>query len=246
MAAHGLRMAWNISSFRANTIISSLLAPVTRLQACSIHSSIPSSQLLDKFQLQRENNSPVAQSDVIKPNEGDVITPNGGDTVDIHEVENILEHPDFFQVHKLFTLRDLFNANVHLGHFEGCWNPLMKPYLYGIRAHHHIFDLNKTVVNLRLALNVLSHIAYRGGIILFVSTHPQFEELTQRTARDCGEYFLTRRWRGGTLTNSQLLLGTTKPPDLMIFFAFTIIRRTYGGSDRSRYGKCSNYRHSGQ
>lgn len=62
----------------ANTIISSLLAPVTRLQACSIHSSIPSSQLLDKFQLQRENNSPVAQSDVIKPNEGDVITPNGG------------------------------------------------------------------------------------------------------------------------------------------------------------------------
>lgn len=108
MAAHGLRMAWNISSFRgmvhslllffsnkwgftvlnylfaifllANTIISSLLAPVTRLrlQACSIHSSVPSSQLLDKFQLQRENNSPVAQSDVIKPNEDDVITPNGG------------------------------------------------------------------------------------------------------------------------------------------------------------------------
>lgn len=69
----------------------------------------------------------------------------------------------------------------------------------------------------QLALNVLSHIAYRGGIILFVSTHPQFEELTQRTARECGEYFVTRRWRGGTLTNPMMLTGMTKVADLMVF-----------------------------
>lgn len=69
----------------------------------------------------------------------------------------------------------------------------------------------------QLALNVLAHIAYRGGKILFVSTHPQFEELTQRTARDCGEYFITRRWRGGTFTNSYVLLGTTKLVDLIVF-----------------------------
>ena len=69
----------------------------------------------------------------------------------------------------------------------------------------------------QLALNVLSHIAYRGGIILFVSTHPQFEELTQRTARECGEYFVTRRWRGGTLTNPLMLTGMTRVADLIIF-----------------------------
>ncbi|XP_078381977.1 small ribosomal subunit protein uS2m-like isoform X2 [Oculina patagonica] len=209
-ALHGLRTVWNISSFRVNTVISSLLAPVTRLrQGCSIHSSARSSQLLDNNQIQRENNSSVAQSHEIKTNDDDpVITPT---------VENVLEHPDFFEVHKLFTVRDLFNANVHLGHYEGCWEPLMKPYLYGIREHHHIIDLNQTVVHLRLALNVLGHIAYRGGKILFISTHPQFEELTQRTARDCGEYFITRRWRGGTLTNSYMLLGTTKHPDMIVF-----------------------------
>ena len=73
------------------------------------------------------------------------------------------------------------------------------------------------VLFFQLALNVLSHIAYRGGIILFVSTHPQFEELTQRTARECGEYFITRRWRGGTLTNSMMLTGMTRVADLIIF-----------------------------
>lgn len=80
--------------------------------------------------------------------------PFHADAWDIPKVENILEHPDFFEVHKLFTLRDLFNANVHLGHFEGCWDPLMKPYLYGIREHHHIIDLNQTVVQLRVCISL--------------------------------------------------------------------------------------------
>ena len=69
----------------------------------------------------------------------------------------------------------------------------------------------------QLALNVLSHIAYKRGKILFISAHPQFEELTQRTARECDEYFITRRWRGGTLTNSYMLLGTTELIDLIVF-----------------------------
>ena len=70
--------------------------------------------------------------------------------VENDEGKNILEHPDYFEVHKLFTLKDLFNANVHLGHNEGCWDPLMKPYLFGVREKHHIIDLNQTVVHLRV------------------------------------------------------------------------------------------------
>ena len=72
------------------------------------------------------------------------------DAVNIYTSENILEHPDFFEVHKLFTVKDLFNAKVHLGHHEGCWNPLMKRYLYGTREHQHIIDLNQTVEHLRV------------------------------------------------------------------------------------------------
>ena len=96
------------------------------------------------------------------------------------------------------------------------WNPLMKQYIHGTRAGMHIIDLEKTAEHLRLALNVAAHIAYRRGVILFVNERPQFEGTVQRAARECGEYYITK-WRGGTLTNSYMLLNTLRLPDLVIF-----------------------------
>ena len=62
----------------------------------------------------------------------------------------MLKSKDFFDVKSLVKLSDLFNARVHLGHHEGCWNGHMKPYIYASRAHHHIIDLNKTVNHLQV------------------------------------------------------------------------------------------------
>lgn len=76
---------------------------------------------------------------------------------------------------------------------------------------------NTEYISLQLALNVLSHIVYRGGSVLFICTHPQFENLTQKLARDTGEYFVTRSWRGGTFTNSYMVLGTRRLPDAVVF-----------------------------
>ena len=133
--------------------------------------------------------------------------------------EDPLSHPDFFGVKDMTTVRELFDARVHLGHKTGTWNPLMKPYLYGSRAGIHIIDLDKTLEHLRLALNVAGHIAYRNGIILFVNERSQFERLVQQAARDCGEYFISGRWRGGTLTNSHMLLRTLRLPDIIVFLS---------------------------
>lgn len=130
-----------------------------------------------------------------------------------------LHHPDFFGVNALTSVRQLLEARVHFGHKTGVWNPLMKPYLFGSRAGIHIIDLDKTLVHLRRALNVVGHVAYRNGIILFVNERSQFERIVQKAARDCGEYFVTQRWIGGTLTNSQMLLQTLKLPDLIIFLS---------------------------
>lgn len=125
---------------------------------------------------------------------------------------------DPFGVRDLVTVKDLFNARVHFGHKAGVWNRRMKPYLYGIRNGIHIFNLDTTLVNLHRALNVAGHIAYQHGIILFVNERPQFEVLTQLTARHCGEYFVTD-WVPGTLTNSYKLLKTLISPDLIIFLS---------------------------
>jgi len=127
-----------------------------------------------------------------------------------------LKHEDFFNVKPLVKLSDLFDARVHLGHHEGCWNQHMKQYIYATRAHHHIIDLNKTVKHFQVALNVLSHIVYRNGIVLFLNTHPHFEYLYQRTAREAGEYCITQKWRGGTFTNADKMLGNIRLPDVII------------------------------
>ena len=99
------------------------------------------------------------------------------------------------------------------------WNPLMKPYIYGLRANTHIIDLDVTLEHLRLALNVISHIAYKDGIIMFVNERSQFDGLVQQAARKCGEYFVTPKWRPGSLTNSQMVLGTMRLPDMIVFLS---------------------------
>ncbi|XP_065670423.1 small ribosomal subunit protein uS2m isoform X2 [Hydra vulgaris] len=132
--------------------------------------------------------------------------------------KSLLEQDDFFDVKKLVDLKKLFDSRVHLGHHEGTWNPLTRPYIYGQRSTQLIIDLNQTVECLNCALNVLSHIVYNQGIVLFISTNPRFDYLIQKTARDCEEYFITHGWQKGLFTNSPLKLGTQKLPDLVIAF----------------------------
>jgi len=87
---------------------------------------------------------------------------------------------DFFSVHRMISLKQLFKHRVHYGHKEGLLHPLMTPYVYGTRLGVSIIDLNQTVDRFREALNVTAHIAYRGGIIMFVSNHKEVRKLSVR------------------------------------------------------------------
>lgn len=131
-----------------------------------------------------------------------------------------LKHPDYFGVNSLFTVRDLFDARVHYGHKDGSLNDKMKPFLYGSRLGHNIFDLDITAFHLRQALNFCAHIAFRDGIILFVCRNSQFTQTVEKTAEECKEFAHTRYWRNGTFTNSTRLFGAvTRLPDLCIFLS---------------------------
>lgn len=130
-----------------------------------------------------------------------------------------LQHPDYFNVHNLFTISDLFDARVHYGHKEGSLNEKMASYMYGTRLSHCIFDLDQTAIHLRQALNVAAHIAYRDGIILFLNRGAQNAHLVEKAAMECGEFAHTRYWRGGILTNANVQFkAVTRLPDLCIFF----------------------------
>ncbi|XP_062938522.1 small ribosomal subunit protein uS2m [Cynocephalus volans] len=143
-----------------------------------------------------------------------------GDSSDFSDkiLNEPLKHSDFFNIKELFSVKSLFEARVHLGHKAGCRHRFMEPYIFGSRLDQDIIDLEQTASHLQLALNFTAHVAYRKGIILFVSRNRQFSHLIENMARDCGEYAHTRYFKGGLLTNAPLLFGpTVRLPDVIIF-----------------------------
>jgi len=136
--------------------------------------------------------------------------------------KNRLEEADYFNVSELVDLRELFNARVHLGHKRECMEPSAHRYIYGQRAGHTIIDLNQTVPLLKEALNVLSHVVYNHGVVLFASTDPRHDFVIQKTARLSGEYFITRQWYQGQFTNARHFYKTDKIlPDIVIAMNLT-------------------------
>jgi small subunit ribosomal protein S2 len=99
------------------------------------------------------------------------------------------------------SLRGLLEAGVHFGHQKNRWNPQMKPYIFAERNGIHILDLQQTVPLLEQAHEYVSEVTAKGGHILFVGTKKQAQDIVKREAERSGQFFVNRRWLGGTLTN---------------------------------------------
>ncbi|CAM4161108.1 30S ribosomal protein S2 [Corallococcus sp. ZKHCc1 1396] len=99
------------------------------------------------------------------------------------------------------TMRQLLEAGVHFGHQTKRWNPKMKPYIFGARNGIYIIDLQKTVTMARSAFRFVADITARGGSVLFVGTKKQAQDVIREEAARAGQFFVTSRWLGGTLTN---------------------------------------------
>lgn len=102
---------------------------------------------------------------------------------------------------KPVSLKALLEAGVHFGHQKNRWNPRMKPYIFTERNGIHILDLQQTVPMLDKAHEFISEITSKGGHILFVGTKKQAQEIIAEQAKRSGQYYINKRWLGGTLTN---------------------------------------------
>lgn len=103
------------------------------------------------------------------------------------------------------TMKDMLDAGVHFGHQTQRWNPKMKPYVYTDRGGIHIIDLQKSVVSAKNAAEFVHKVAANGGRMIFVGTKKQAVEPIKEAAAKCGQYFVTKRWLGGMLTNFQTI-----------------------------------------
>jgi len=77
----------------------------------------------------------------------------------------------------------------------------MKPFIFDARNGIHIIDLSKTVNQLEAACDFLSSTVSKGNKVLFVGTKKQAQQAVKETAKMCGQFYVTERWLGGTLTN---------------------------------------------
>lgn len=99
------------------------------------------------------------------------------------------------------TIKEMLSCGVHFGHQTHRWNPKMKNYVFGTRSGIHIIDLQKSVVMAQRAADFVKSIAANGGRIIFVGTKKQAATTVKEAAEKCGQYYITKRWLGGTLTN---------------------------------------------
>ena len=108
------------------------------------------------------------------------------------------------------TLKDLLDAGLHFGHQTKRWNPKMKRYIFDKRNGIHIIDLTQTVSLIDEAAAFLRDTALSGKKILFVATKKQAQEAVKEAAIACGQFHMTERWLGGTLTNNQTIRKSVK------------------------------------
>ncbi len=101
------------------------------------------------------------------------------------------------------SLRELLEAGAHFGHPKARWNPLMRPYIFGLRGNIYIIDLQKTVALFAEALRFMHDLAADGKNVMFVGTKRQAQEVLVREAQRCEQYYIHQRWLGGLMTNWQ-------------------------------------------
>lgn len=99
------------------------------------------------------------------------------------------------------TMKEMLDAGVHFGHQQHRWNPKMKNYVFGVRGGIHIIDLQKSLAGARRALEFVEKMAANGGRLIFVGTKQQAIDPIRDAAKSCGQFYITKRWLGGTLTN---------------------------------------------
>ncbi len=110
-------------------------------------------------------------------------------------------------------IEDLLESGVHFGHNVRRWNPKMKEYIYGVRNNIHIFDLRITVESLNNALVKLHDVVKHSGKVLFVGTKKQCSEIVKDLALINNNFFVNKRWLGGTLTNWKTISNSIKRLD---------------------------------
>ncbi|MFA5157965.1 MAG: 30S ribosomal protein S2 [Patescibacteria group bacterium] len=99
------------------------------------------------------------------------------------------------------TLREMLAAGVHFGHKRARWNPKMAEYIFATKNGVSVINLEKTKAELEKALEFITDQVKAGKNVVFVTSKRQAKEIVKEAALSCGMPYVDEKWRGGTLTN---------------------------------------------
>lgn len=98
-------------------------------------------------------------------------------------------------------MKNLLESGVHFGHQTRRWDPRMSRFIFAERNGIHIIDLQKTMLEIKKAYDIIKKTVLDGKHVLFVGTKKQARTAIQKEAEKCGQFFINHRWLGGMLTN---------------------------------------------
>ena len=112
------------------------------------------------------------------------------------------------------VLRKLFNARVHLGHRKCFWHPRVASYIYGVREGVHILDLKQTIQKCKYLFHFLLSLLSSGGKILVIGNIHENALFVRALSTFTNRYtnriaFLNHKWKGGSLTNREMIDATS-------------------------------------
>jgi small subunit ribosomal protein S2 len=108
------------------------------------------------------------------------------------------------------TIKELLESGAHFGHQRHRWNPKMKRFIFEERNGIYIIDLAKTMQQIRNAVQLVKEMVSKRKSILFVGTKKQAKIVVRECAEECGEFYVSERWLGGTLTNLATIRQSVK------------------------------------
>ncbi len=102
---------------------------------------------------------------------------------------------------QLPTILELLQSGVHFGHQKSRWHPKMADFVFIERNNVHVIDLEKTLEQLKLALDFVQQVIKQDGTILFIGTKKQGQAIIKKYAQEVNMPYITERWIGGMFTN---------------------------------------------
>ncbi len=103
------------------------------------------------------------------------------------------------------NIKNMLDVGAHFGHQIQRWNPKMKSYVYTTRGGIHIIDLQKTLSCVQTALKFTESVTAQGGSFIFIGTKKQASSFIRSQAINSGQFYVSKRWLGGILTNFQTI-----------------------------------------